>query len=222
MSSLQNQQIKLTYKDVVQLNQAGAGVSASLSAMADGNGTILPTKISTSQFGVDNLVFDESAITVSSGTLTLSGLSITPSTGTLTVTNGKTLAVSNTLTLSGTDGSTVNYGAGGTVAYTGGHLGQFAATTSAQLAGVISDETGSGALVFGTSPTIATPTITGNITATLDQFAATTSAQLKSVISDETGIGPLVFAQTPTLTSPTLTDPVIEGNLEVDSLNGLF
>lgn len=35
-------------------------------------------------------------------------------------------------------------------------LSQFAATTSAQLAGVISDETGSGALVFGTSPTITT------------------------------------------------------------------
>jgi hypothetical protein len=38
-------------------------------------------------------------------------------------------------------------------------LAVHAATTSAQLAGVISDETGSGALVFGTSPTIATPVI---------------------------------------------------------------
>lgn len=39
-------------------------------------------------------------------------------------------------------------------ALTTGTLGQFAATTSSQLAGVISDETGSGSLVFGTSPTI--------------------------------------------------------------------
>lgn len=39
-------------------------------------------------------------------------------------------------------------------------LSQFAATTSAQLAGVISDETGSGALVFGTSPTFTTQIIT--------------------------------------------------------------
>jgi hypothetical protein len=38
-------------------------------------------------------------------------------------------------------------------------LSQFAATTSAQLAGVISDETGSGALVFGTSPTLVTPAL---------------------------------------------------------------
>lgn len=72
---------------------------------------------------------------------------------------GKTLNVSNTLTLSGTDASSVAFGAGGTVAYTGATLAQFAATTSAQLAGVVSDETGSGALVFGTSPTLTTPNL---------------------------------------------------------------
>ena len=38
-------------------------------------------------------------------------------------------------------------------------LSQFAATTSSQLAGVISDETGGGALVFATSPTLVTPTL---------------------------------------------------------------
>jgi hypothetical protein len=42
---------------------------------------------------------------------------------------------------------------------TSGTLAQFAATTSAQLASVISDETGSGALVFATSPTLTTPNI---------------------------------------------------------------
>ena len=47
------------------------------------------------------------------------------------------------------------------VGLTSGTLAQFAATTSAQLAGVISDETGSGSLVFGTSPTITTPTVSG-------------------------------------------------------------
>lgn len=36
-------------------------------------------------------------------------------------------------------------------------LSQFAATTSAQLAGVINDETGSGLLVFATSPSLTTP-----------------------------------------------------------------
>ena len=47
----------------------------------------------------------------------------------------------------------------GTVALSTGNLSQFAATSSSQLAGVISDETGSGALVFATSPTLTTPTI---------------------------------------------------------------
>jgi hypothetical protein len=48
---------------------------------------------------------------------------------------------------------------GGGDASTSGTLAQFAATTSAQLAGVISDETGSGALVFATSPTLVTPAL---------------------------------------------------------------
>ena len=46
-----------------------------------------------------------------------------------------------------------------------GTLAQHAATTSAQLAGVISDETGSGSLVFATSPTLVTPVL-GVATAT--------------------------------------------------------
>lgn len=50
-------------------------------------------------------------------------------------------------------------------AQTANPLSQFAATTSAQLAGVISDETGSGALVFATSPTLTTPVL-GVATAT--------------------------------------------------------
>lgn len=40
-----------------------------------------------------------------------------------------------------------------------GTLAQHTATTSAQLAGIISDETGSGALVFATSPTLVTPAL---------------------------------------------------------------
>jgi hypothetical protein len=77
-----------------------------------------------------------------------------PATGsTLTIADGKTLTASNTLTFTGTDGSSVAFGTGGTVAYTGNKLSVFAATTSAELAGVISDETGSGALVFANSPT---------------------------------------------------------------------
>lgn len=48
---------------------------------------------------------------------------------------------------------------GGGDALTSSPLSQFAATTSSQLAEVISDETGSGALVFATSPTLVTPAL---------------------------------------------------------------
>jgi hypothetical protein len=66
---------------------------------------------------------------------------------TLTIADGKTLSASNTLTFTGTDTSSVAFGVGGTVAYANATLAQFAATTSLQFAGVISDETGTGSLV---------------------------------------------------------------------------
>ena len=74
----------------------------------------------------------------------INGLTITSSTGTLTITNGKTATISNTLTFAGTDGSTVTLGTGGTVTYTSNNLSVFASTTSAQLRGVLSDESGTG------------------------------------------------------------------------------
>ena len=52
----------------------------------------------------------------------------------------------------------------------GGNVATFLATpTSANLRSVVTDETGSGVLVFGTSPTIATPDVTGR--ATIDDIA---------------------------------------------------
>jgi len=130
----------------------------------------------------------------------------TPSLGAATATsvNGTTIPSSKTLVVT-TD-----------------KLSALAATTSAELAGVISDETGSGALVFATSPSLTTPNI-GAATATsinsttipssktlvvttdkLSALAATTSAELAGVISDETGTGALVFANTPTLVTPNI------------------
>lgn len=50
--------------------------------------------------------------------------------------------------------------------YTTSNLSVFTTTTSAQLAEVISNETGSGLLVFGTSPTLTTPILSGTITGT--------------------------------------------------------
>ena len=95
--------------------------------------------------------------TIGAATATsINGLTISSSTGTLTIANGKTATISNTLTFTGTDSSSVAFGAGGTVLYTSNNLGDLSSTTSAELAGVISDETGSGVLVFGTAPTFTT------------------------------------------------------------------
>jgi hypothetical protein len=61
-------------------------------------------------------------------------------------------------------------------AATSGTLAQFAATTSAQLAGVISDETGSGLLVFATSPTLVTPTLGVASATSINKVAITAPA----------------------------------------------
>ena len=63
-------------------------------------------------------------------------------------------------------GDSATGGGGGGDAETADPLSQFAATTSAQLAGVISNETGSGLLVFGTAPTLVGLTATGDVTMT--------------------------------------------------------
>jgi hypothetical protein len=55
----------------------------------------------------------------------------------------------------------------GTVALTGDKLSAFAATSSSELAGVISDETGTGALVFANTPTFVTPILGTPTSATL-------------------------------------------------------
>jgi hypothetical protein len=158
----------------------------------------------------------------------INGLTITSSAGsTFTIAAGKTVTVSNTLTFNGADSSTVAFGSGGTVVYTSNTLGVFAATTSAQLAGVISDETGSGALVFANSPTLVTPAlgtpsaavltnatglpistgVSGLGTGVATFLGTPSSANLANAVTDETGSGALVFANSPTLISPALGTP---------------
>lgn len=83
-----------------------------------------------------------------------------------------------------------------TKANTSGNLSQFASTTSAQLAGVISDETGSGPVVFGTSPTLSSPVIS----------TISNTGTLTLPTSTDTLIG---RATTDTLTNKTLTTPII-------------
>lgn len=81
-------------------------------------------------------------------------------------------------------------------------LNQFAATTSAQLAGVISDETGTGALVFGTNPTLGAMVATGQVslggTAGAEALRAVTTASAVNWLQVQgatTGNGPILYAQ---------------------------
>jgi hypothetical protein len=106
-----------------------------------------------------------------------------------------TLSSTSTTTLNGT-----TIPASATLTKTTDKLNVFAATTSAELAGVISDETGTGALVFAGSPAL-----TGTPTAPT-AAAGTNTTQLATTAH--------VFAErsnTATLTNKTLTSPTITG-----------
>lgn len=110
------------------------------------------------------------------------------------------------------------------VAVTTGKLSQFAATSSSELAGVISDETGSGALVFGTSPAFTTSITTASTTFALLNTTATTinfggdatSLNIGNASGTVTIAGNLtVNGTTTTVNSTTIT--VDDKNLELGS-----
>ena len=133
-------------------------------------------------------------------------------------------------TLSSTSTTTLNsttIPANKTLVVTTDKLSALAATTSAELAGVISDETGSGALVFATSPTLVTPAlgtpsalVGTNISGTAANLTAgsvSTNANLTGVITSvgnatsinsQTGTGSKFVVDTsPTLVTPNLGTP---------------
>ena len=133
--------------------------SASLPTQTGFSGYLLTTDGTTPSWtnSVTNLTLVTPSIGVATGT---SFNSITGLSSTTPNANG-TAAVGTGTTTARADHVHPTTGLGLTTS----GLNQFAATTSAQLAGVISDETGSGALVFATSPTLITPVL-GTATAT--------------------------------------------------------
>ena len=109
------------------------------------------------------------------------------------------------------------------VGLTASALSQFAATTSAQLRGVLSDETGTGAAVFADTPTLIAPllgtptsgllsnctglplaSVTGLGTGVATFLATPSSANLAAALTDETGSGAAVFGTSPTIVTPTI------------------
>ena len=117
------------------------------------------------------------------GTGTWQGTIISPTYGGTGINNGtKTITLggnfthtgAHTLGLTTTGNTSLTLPTSGTVAVSTSGLGQFASTTSAQLRGVMSDETGTGVLVFGTNPTITTGIVSGSATINLFDTTATT------------------------------------------------
>jgi hypothetical protein len=102
-----------------------------------------------------------------------------------------------------------------------------AVPSSANLRAAMTDETGTGILVFNTSPTLVTPIlgtptsgalnnctdlpiatgVSGLGTGIATFLATPSSANLRSTLTDETGTGSAVFANTPTLVTPILGTP---------------
>ena len=102
-----------------------------------------------------------------------------------------------------------------------------ATPSSSNLAAAVTGETGTGALVFGTSPTLVTPLLGTPTSGTLTNctglpissgvsglgsnvatwLATPSSSNLASAVTDETGSGALVFGTSPTLVTPALGTP---------------
>lgn len=118
------------------------------SAAAGGSTTQVQRNNGGALGGISGVISDGVKMTFSAAALELSG-----STSGTVVLNAPATG-GGTLTLP--QGTT-------TLAAASNNLSFFSSTTSAQLATLLSDETGSGAAVFGTSPTIASPTFSGTV-----------------------------------------------------------
>ena len=93
---------------------------------------------------------------------------------------------SNTLDVIGTAGRIVananTVDIGSDVALVANPLSQFGATTSLQLKGVLSDETGSGAAVFATSPTLVSPALGTPASGVVTNLTGTASININGTV----------------------------------------
>ena len=77
--------------------------------------------------------------------------------------------------------------------------------TSANLAAAITDETGSGALVFGTSPSLTTPSLSGETFSTTNNVTAGTNAQGQGALTSDISVITTAAANPSGVTLPTAT-----------------
>jgi hypothetical protein len=203
----------------VATNLTGLPISTGVSGLGTGVATFLGTP---SSANLASAVSDETG----SGALVFanSPTLVTPALGTPSALVGTNI----TGTASGLTAGNVTTNANLTGAVTSvGNATSLGSFTSSQLATALTDETGSGANVFATSPTLVTPILGTPTSATLTNatglpistgvsglgtgvatFLATpSSANLAAALTDETGTGANVFATSPTLVTPILGTP---------------
>jgi hypothetical protein len=168
------------------------------------SGTVADARLPTTMDGKTLTTATLTAPTINNATMTAPALG-TPVSGTLTNATGLPISTG--------------------VSGLGSNVAAFLATPSSDnLRAALTDETGSGAAVFATSPTLTTPDLGTPSAATLTNatglpvatgisglgsgvatFLATpSSANLASAVTDETGSGAVVFGTTPTLTTPNI------------------
>ena len=226
-----------TITGITDLAVADGGTGASTAA--GGLNNLLPSQTGNAnkylQTDGTNASWDAVSLSTSdiTGTLPVAngGTGVTTSTGTgaVVLSNSPTLVTPALGTpASGTATNLTGLPISTGVSGLGSGVATFLGTpSSANLASAVSDETGSGALVFANSPTLVTPALGTPSSGTLTNatglpistgvsglgtgvatFLATpSSANLISAVTDETGTGSLVFATSPTLVTPALGTP---------------
>jgi Repeat of unknown function (DUF5907) len=203
---------------MTSFNSGGAMYATSTSALTTGT---LPTSAGgtgLTSYTSGGALYTTSTTAITSGTLPISA----GGTGSTTQ-NFVDLTTAQTIAGAKTFSSTIVGSISGNAAtvtngvYTTDKLNVLALTSSTELASVISNETGSGSLVFATSPTLVTPSL-GVASATSVAFAGSTSGTATISAPAVAGTGTAItlpaasgtlatLAGTETLTNKTLTSP---------------